>query len=307
MDKKTLGIILAIVVVGIAYFGYQRGLFSGGGISGIIGGVREDSMMGAMRKQGQPVVSKSEFIAECKKSNKESQDECYGIGAFYYRDASLCKYIKDSETKSQCTQENIEKMYKGQEEMTKEYQKELDKLTPEERKAAEEMMKAYSGGGMIPGTGIIPGAGGLLPSLPIPNGGEILDGRNVPEGGVVPDGEPEVKGEPADIYGSAKEIAAPTGLASELKSILSGACGGAKLTILNYDFPVPGADMMVYVWKNKSTEEKLISAFEKNGYEIEMPGEILMVRKGNLFLTVDWASADREEGQEIVVLVQKEE
>lgn len=112
MNKKTLIIIAVVIVVGIvAYFGYQKGLFSGGGIKGIIGGIRDDSMMGVMKKQGQIVPSETEFISECKKSDKESQDECYGIGAFYYRDASLCKYIKNPETKSQCTQENIEKMY----------------------------------------------------------------------------------------------------------------------------------------------------------------------------------------------------
>jgi len=94
----------------------------------------------------------------------------------------------------------------------------------------------------------------------------------------------------------------PTGLASELKSIFSEVCGGAKLTTLNYNFPAQGADMLVYVWKNKPTEEKLKNAFEKNGYEIEESGEVLNLKKGGLYLTVDWASPDREEGQEIVVL-----
>jgi hypothetical protein len=258
MNKKTLGVILVVLivaVVGVAYFGFQKNLFTGEGIGGIvgggIGGIREDSMMGGMRKQGQPVPSKSEFIGECKKSDKESQDECYGVGAFYYRDASFCKYIKDSEAKSQCTQENIEKM--------------------------------YSGGGMIPG-------------------GEENTGIETPQGG----GQ-EGQGDP---YGSAQEITAPIGLASELKSIFSEVCNGAKLTTLNYNFPAQGSDMLVYVWKNKPTEEKLRSALVKNGYEIEEGGfsEILFAKKeGKFSLIVDWASPDREEGQEIVVMAGKEE
>jgi len=109
----------------------------------------------------------------------------------------------------------------------------------------------------------------------------------------------------ADLYNSAEEIAAPAGLASELKSIFSEVCGGAKLTTLNYDFPAQGADMLVYVWKNKPTEEKLISAFEKKGYELDGAGEILFFKKGNLTYTIDWASADRADGQEIVVLAEK--
>ena len=107
------------------------------------------------------------------------------------------------------------------------------------------------------------------------------------------------------VYGSAQEIAAPTGLPGELKSIFSEACGEIKLTTLNYDFPTPGADMLVYVWKNKPTEEKLISAFEKKGYKLDSAGEILFFKKNNLIYTIDWASADRAEGQEIVVLAEK--
>ena len=113
------------------------------------------------------------------------------------------------------------------------------------------------------------------------------------------------KNGPSGVYGSAQEIAAPTGLPDELKSIFGEVCGEIKLTTLNYDFPTPGADMLVYVWKNKPMEEKLISAFEKNGYELDGAGEILFFKKNNLIYTIDWASADRAEGQEIVVLAEK--
>ena len=106
-------------------------------------------------------------------------------------------------------------------------------------------------------------------------------------------------------YNSAEEIAAPTGLASELKSIFSEACGGAKLTTLNYNFLGQGFDMLVYVWKNKPTEEKLISVFEKNGYEIEESGTILLVKKKSLSIQVDWSNQLEE--QQIVVLAGQEE
>ena len=127
----------------------------------------------------------------------------------------------------------------------------------------------------------------------IPGDGENIETRT-------PQGEGQEKGQ-KDPYASAQGITAPTGLASELKSIFSEVCDEAKLTTLNYNFPVQGSDMLVYVWKNKPTEEKLISVFEKNGYELEMPGGILIVKKGNLVLSVDWSNQPEEE-QEIVVL-----
>jgi len=112
---------------------------------------------------------------------------------------------------------------------------------------------------------------------------------------------------PDKFYNSVEEIVAPVGMVSELKSIFSEACGAVKLTTLDYDFPAEGADMLVYAWKNKPTEEELISALEKNGYKIEASGGggMLYVKKGNIDLTVDWDSPDREGGNEIVVLVTK--
>jgi len=269
MNKKTLGVVLIVLIVaiaGVVYFGYQKGLLGGIGI----GGIGKKSIMDAAREQGQTVMSKSKYLDECKKSDKEAQDMCYGIGAFYYRDASFCKWIKDAETKKNCNQENIEKWYS-----------ELEK-----------------GGSTSP----------FMPGGTIPGGEMFPGGENT--GTVTPQGEGQEEGQ-KDPYSSAQEIVVPTGsaagLASELKSIFGEVCGGAKLTTLNYNFPVQGSDMLVYVRKNKPTEEKLTSAFEKNGYEIEMPGEILIVKKGGLSLTVDWASPDREEEQEIVILTTKEE
>lgn len=109
---------------------------------------------------------------------------------------------------------------------------------------------------------------------------------------------------PDKFYNSIEEIAAPAGLASELKSIFGEACGKVKLTTFMRDFPVQGTDELVYVWKNKPTEEELISAFKKNGYTIEESGGggMLLVEKGNGAITVDWDSPDRADGHEIVIL-----
>jgi len=110
MNKKTLGIILVVLIVaiaGVTYFGYQKGFFTKEGIKGI----GKKSIMDKAREQGQTVMSKSKYIDECKKSDKETQDMCYGLGAFYYRDVSFCKLVEDAEAKKNCNQENIEKWY----------------------------------------------------------------------------------------------------------------------------------------------------------------------------------------------------
>jgi len=143
MSKKTLGIILVVLivaVVGMVYFGFKKDFFTGEGIG--IGGIDKDSLMGMMKEKGEVVMSKSEFINECKKSDKDSQDMCYGMGAIYYRDASFCKWIQDSEAKSNCTKENIEEYYNTL--------KEGGTMFP------------FAPSGTIPGGGIIPsgGAGG---------------------------------------------------------------------------------------------------------------------------------------------------
>ncbi len=138
MNKKTLGIILVvliIVIAGLIYLGYQKGLFTKEGI----GGIDKNSVMGAMKEKGETVMSKSEYIDGCKKSDADTQDMCYGMGAFYYRDASFCKWIKDSEAKKNCNQENIEKMYSDLE------------------KGISPFGGLIPGGGTLPGGGIIPG------------------------------------------------------------------------------------------------------------------------------------------------------
>jgi hypothetical protein len=132
----------------------------------------------------------------------------------------------------------------------------------------------------------------------LPGEGENT-GIEIPQGGE--------QGAQKDPYSSAEEIAAPAGLPSELKSIFSGICGGVKLTILDYNFPTQGVDTLVYVWKNKPTEEKLRNAFEKNEYVIEELGNgLLNLKKGNLYIVIDYGTPDREEGQEIVVLSEHE-
>lgn len=100
-----------------------------------------------------------------------------------------------------------------------------------------------------------------------------------------------------DIYRSAKEIATPNALASELKSILSEACGEVKFTAKYGGGGIPAT--LVYVWKNKPTAEKLESAFKKNGYSIEVPGEALIVKKGNEVLSISWV--EEMDNQEIGV------
>jgi hypothetical protein len=64
-----------------------------------------------------------------------------------------------------------------------------------------------------------------------------------------------------------------------------------------------GSDIYVYVWKNRPTEEKMISAFEKNGYSIESPGEPLMAKKGETQIVVSWDAQVKE--QEIGVMIYK--
>ena len=105
---------------------------------------------------------------------------------------------------------------------------------------------------------------------------------------------------PDKFYNSVEEISSPNALAGELKSILGEACGGAKLTIFNHNLPTQGTDELIYVWKNKPTEEALIGVFEKNGYKIEFSGGIGIAEKGNSTLSVDWYY--QLEDHEIVIL-----
>ena len=149
MNKKTLGIILVVLIVaiaGVTYFGYQKGFFTKESIKGI----GKKSIMDKAREQGQTVMSKSKYIDECKKSDKETQDMCYGLGAFYYRDVSFCKLVEDAEAKKNCNQENIEIWYSNLE------------------KGISPFGVSIPGGGMFPGGGIIPGEEPAQPDV-IPN------------------------------------------------------------------------------------------------------------------------------------------
>lgn len=172
MNKKTLGIILAVLVVAIAgmvYLGIKKDLFTGEGKIGI-GEIGKKSMMDAAREQGQIIPSKADAAKECEKSTDQSEkNTCYGILAFYYRDSSFCKYVKDTEMKSNCTKENIEKWYS------------------EAGKGG--MTSPFMPGGLTPGAGMIPCG---------ETGGGIGGGGNVEntEPGVIP---PDISGQTGQI------------------------------------------------------------------------------------------------------------
>lgn len=108
----------------------------------------------------------------------------------------------------------------------------------------------------------------------------------------------------ADIYGSTKEVAAPTALASEMKSILSEACGEVKLSEVLKD-AVSNYDIYVYVWKNTPTTEKIENALKNSGYIVEVLGEVLIANKGNLNITVSWN--EEVNSQKIAVMFSNEE
>jgi len=131
-------------------------------------------------------------------------------------------------------------------------------------------------------------------------GAEGIESENLPNG--------EEQGVSGDLYSSAKEVAAPTDLPSELTSILSEACGEVKLTDIAQDFSGSGGDLLFYIWKNKPTAEKLTSLFKENGYEVEtVLGETLLAKKGNLSVNVQWVGSSLEVEQQILVELTKEE
>jgi len=159
-----------------------------------------------------------------------------------------------------------------------------------------------SGFALIFGALLLVGAGCSNKSLTDDAGNQdaLNDG-----GSGAPAGEGEENS--ADIYGSVEEIAAPAGLPSELKSLLSEACGEVKLTTLTYNLAGMNTDLMVYTWKNKPTEEKLMSLFKKNGYEVEtVLGETLLAKKGNLSVNVQWVGSSLEVEQQILVELTRE-
>jgi hypothetical protein len=156
--KKFLPIIIIVIAVAviatIGFFSVKIWKEKSGEI-----GIGGKSLMEIAEEQGEEIMSKQEWIKGCKESDPEAKDACYAMGAFYYRDASFCKNIKDAETRQECSQEKIEEAYKELEEMGKE----LEKLTPEEREQMQKMMEeGYSGmAPMMSG-----GMPGFLPYIP---------------------------------------------------------------------------------------------------------------------------------------------
>jgi len=107
--KKVLLIVIILAIVAVG--GFLAVKFLGGKLTGPMGG---KSYMDIAREQGGKIPSKKEAIAECKKSEEqEDKDMCYNMVALYYRDAGLCKNIKDPEIKKGCTKEKIEEFYKS--------------------------------------------------------------------------------------------------------------------------------------------------------------------------------------------------
>lgn len=114
------------------------------------GGIGEKSLMDVAKSQGEKIMSEKEWIEGCKESDPEARDDCYSMGAVYYRDTSLCEHIKDLLIQEEC-KKGVEKYYKGLEETGKE----IEKLTPEEETYREYLEQLYEGG--------FPGA---LPDVP---------------------------------------------------------------------------------------------------------------------------------------------
>ncbi len=69
------------------------------------------SLIDIAKDNGETVTDKETYLSDCEKLDEDMQDYCFGMGAIYYRDASFCKLIDDSETKEKCTEETIEKWY----------------------------------------------------------------------------------------------------------------------------------------------------------------------------------------------------
>jgi len=114
--KKFLPIIIIVIAVAviatIGFFSVKIWKEKSGEI-----GIGGKSLMEIAEEQGEEIMSKQEWIKGCKESDPEAKDACYAMGAFYYRDASFCKNIKDAETRQECSQEKIEEAYKELEEM----------------------------------------------------------------------------------------------------------------------------------------------------------------------------------------------
>jgi len=128
-------------------------------------------------------------------------------------------------------------------------------------------------------------------------------------------GEEEEEEEEEDVYKSAKEVEATTGLAKEinpeLKSIFTEAFGSTKLTGFTSGFVGPGSAILVYTTKKVLKAEDsnaLISTLEGKNYTIQghtISGEEVSVItiKDDLQLVIGY----QEGQQEVSVMAYQEE
>jgi len=113
----------------------------------------------------------------------------------------------------------------------------------------------------------------------------------------------QTKTVPTDTCNSTTEIEPPNALAKELKSIFNEAGGDIKF-IANFPKDAQTGDTYVYILKKKPTTTKLENAFKKHGYKIEMSGNIMVVSKDNLYLSV--SLTDKGECQEVAIVTSDE-
>lgn len=127
----------------------------------------------------------------------------------------------------------------------------------------------------------------------------------IKEKNIVPDNNEQISTNLAnagseDICNSAKEIDPPNDLAKELKEIFTEA-GGEVIIIGSIAKDSLTGDVFVFVWKKKPTMKKLEDTFKKHGYEIEISGDVLIITKGKITLSV--SLADKGECDEVTIMV----
>ncbi|MFA5061722.1 MAG: hypothetical protein WC526_01085 [Patescibacteria group bacterium] len=97
---------------------------------------------------------------------------------------------------------------------------------------------------------------------------------------------PDDNKDSGDMCNSATEAEVPNGLAKELKSIYSEA-GGEIIFSANIGQGDQVGDALMYVVKIKPTTAKLENAFKKHGYKIALSGNIMVVTKDKLALSIN--------------------
>ena len=167
MKKKLLLIIIIVAITAVVAF-YSIKFFEEKVQTGW-GNVekmfeQEKSLMDIAESQGQKIMSKNEWINGCEKSDSESKDDCYSMGAVFYRDTDLCKNVKNSETREEC-EKNVEEYYEELENIGEK----IKKLTPGEEAYQQYIEQLYMGD-------FLEGAS----SMPVENeenaGGEVFGG-----------------------------------------------------------------------------------------------------------------------------------